>query len=332
VAPSKVPATRDRGRLVLGAALVLLLTACGAQGTPADAIGSPETTPMQETDFRIVGYVTDTGPLAGEDQLAQLTHVNYAFALPRADGTLFEIANDWKLDGYVETAHRHGGKVLISVGGWGWDDEFEALAGSDESRATFVAAVVALVEKHGLDGADIDWEYPDPGASSQAFTALMGELRSALPDGALLTAAVAALGPNAEGVAEDVFALVDFLNVMAYDGDGDDGHSPMAYAEDALAYWADRGLAVEKTVLGVPFYSRPQEVAYRDLVEADPSAPDHDEIDYYTSVVNYNGLDTMRAKTELAMSQASGIMFWTLHDDTTDTTSLLRAIVETAGE
>ena len=242
-------------------------------GAPADTAASASVGTVTEPAFRIVGYVTDTGPLAAEDQLAQLTHVNYAFALPRPDGTLFEIANDWKLDGYVETAHRHGGKVLISVGGWGWDEEFEALAASDETRATFVAAIVALVESHGPDGADIDWEYPDPGASSQAFTALMSELRAALPAGALLTAAVAALGSNADGVAEDVFALVDFLNVMAYDGEDPEGHSPMGYADDALAYWSGRGLAAEKTVLGVPFYSRPQEVAYRDLVEADPRRP-----------------------------------------------------------
>lgn len=275
--------------------------------------------------------MTDTGPLASEEQLRQLTHINYAFALPRDDGTLFELANPWKLEQYVETAHRHGIRVLISVGGWGWDDEFEALAATPEGRTRFVAEVTALVDEFALDGADVDWEYPDPGASSDAFTALMTELRAALPSDKLLTAAVAALEPGADGIATDVFEMVDFLNVMAYDGSGPH-HSPFSYAQDALAYWTDRGLPVDKTVLGVPFYSRPTEVAYRELIEADPGAADADQTEYYGTPVNYNGRATMARKTQLAMERASGIMIWTILDDATDDASLLRAIHEALDE
>ena len=318
--------TNRRGpieRIVVAGLLALPATGCGSNAVPQAS--QPLSQPA-EPAFRVIGYVSDTGALASEEQLRQLTHVNYAFALPRADGTLFDIANPWKLTGYVETAHEHGVRVLISVGGWGWDDEFEQLAGSPDTRATLVAEVTDLVEEYALDGADIDWEYPDPGASSEAFTALMTELRASLPADKLLTAAVAALGSNADGVSGDVFPIVDFLNVMAYDGSDPGGHAPMRYAEDALGYWAARGLPAQQMVLGVPFYSRPQEVSYRDLVEADPSAADADEIEYVTTLVNYNGLETMRRKTELAMDRASGIMFWKLDDDTTDETSLLRAI------
>jgi GH18 family chitinase len=302
----------------LAAGLVaLVMSGCGSAAAPSS--DEPE-------EFRVIGYVTDKGATAGDDQLRQLTHLNYAFALPQADGTLVELANPWKLEGYVAAAHQHGVRVLISVGGWGWDEQFEQLAASDAARGTFVREVVGLVEELGLDGADIDWEYPDRGASSEAFTALMTELRDALPPGTLLTAAVAALGRNADGVAADVFPLVDFLNVMAYDGGEAGGHASMAYAQDALAYWADRGLPADQTVLGVPFYARPQEVPYRELVEADPAAAERDAVDYYSSEVNYNGRDTMRRKVELAMERASGIMFWKLDDDTTDASSLLGVI------
>lgn len=275
-------------RVISSVLLAAVLAACGAT-----AVSVPSASPAAP-EVRIIGYVADTGGRASDEQLRRLTHLNYAFALPNADGTLIDVANESTLADYVETAHEHGIKVLIAVGGWGWDEQFEQLATTDATRATFVDEVVALVERHGLDGVDIDWEYPDPGASSESFTALMTELRAALPDGALLTAAVAALGPNADGVAAEVFPMVDFLNVMAYDGSDAGGHASMAYAEDALAYWDERGLRPEQRVLGVPFYSRPVEAPYRDLVKANPSAPDHDEIDYYTSVVNYNGLDTMR--------------------------------------
>jgi chitinase len=304
----------------------ILIAGCGNGGvpasgsTPADGGGD-----AAEPAFRIVGYVTDKGVTASEEQVAPLTHLNYAFALPQGDGTLLDIANPWKLEAYVELAHAHGVKVLISIGGWGWDAEFEELAASAASRATFVSAVTALVSEYGLDGADVDWEYPDPGASSEAFTALMTELRAALPVGTLLTAAVAAVGPGADGVGEEVFSLVDFLNLMAYDGPGPE-HAPLAYAEDSLAYWADRGLPAAQSVLGVPFYARPSEVSYRKLVEADPAAAQTDEIDFHTIAVNYNGPGTIGEKTRLAKDRASGIMIWTITDDTSDETSLLRAI------
>jgi chitinase len=298
------------------------MAGCGTQmsGEP----GAPE----PPTEFRIIGYVTDTGAQISDEQLAQLTHVNYAFALPRADGSLDELANPWKLQDYVERAHARDVAVLISVGGWGPDPEFEALAADPASRARFVDAVTSLVEEFGLDGADIDWEYPDPGASAESFVSLMSDLRDALPPGKLLTAAVAAVGPSADGVLPDVFESVDFLNVMAYDGGGAT-HSPMTYAEDALDYWAALGLAAEQTVLGVPFYSRPAEVAYRELVETDPAAAEVDEFDWHGSPQNYNGLPTIRAKADLALSRASGIMIWTVAHDTTDDTSLLGAIRDT---
>ena len=80
-----------------------------------------------------------------------------------------------------------------------------------------------------------------------------------------------ALGKNADGIQEAVFDQVDFFNIMAYDGPGQN-HSSYEFAEEALNYWRQRGLPQSKTVLGVPFYSRPGEAPYRTLVAADPAA------------------------------------------------------------
>ena len=303
--------------------LVILLMGCGTtQMTTANSVSEPTAA------FRVVGYVTDTGAQISDEQLDMLTHVNYAFALPNTDGSLGGLSNPWKLQDYVERAHARRIDVLISVGGWGPDPEFEALAADPASRDRFVADVTGMVADFGLDGADIDWEYPDPGASAEAFVSLMSELRAALPEDKLLTAAVAAVGPSADGVMPEVFGSVDFLNVMAYDGGGS-AHSPMTYAEEALDYWTALGLAPEQAVLGVPFYSRPAEVSYRELVEADPAAANVDEFDWHGTLQNYNGLATIRAKTDLAMQRAAGIMIWTVAHDTTDNTSLLGAIRET---
>jgi chitinase len=306
-------------------------TAPGASGAasakaPAPAAGPSGTAAAGA--FRIVGYVGDVDGTVAQVQFDKLTHINYAFLIPRADGSVADLANQWKLDELTARAHAAGVKVLVSVGGWGWDAQFEAFAADPTARAAFVDLLRQFVLDHGIDGVDIDWEYPDPGQSATNYLALMSELRAALPRPALLTAAVVADGATAEGIVSGVFPLVDFINVMAYDAPGP-AHSPYSYAEASLDYWNARGLPREKTVLGVPFYSRPVEVPYRKLVASSAEAPNADALDYFGTTVNYNGIATIKAKTELAMRRASGIMAWALAHDTTDSTSLLSAIDET---
>jgi GH18 family chitinase len=277
--------------------------------------------------------VTDTRAIVSQIPFHKITHINYAFLLPNADGTLLPISNPWKLSDLVEAAHEQGVKVLISVGGWGYDPQFEALAADPTTRARLVSELTSFVDEYNLDGADIDWEYPDPDPSENNsaynFANLMRELSTEMHNrDKLLTAAVVALGPNGDSILPETFNYVDFLNIMVYDGAGEQ-HASFSYAQEALDYWHNRGLPGAQTVLGVPFYSRPHETPYRKLVEVDANAPYTDTIDYYGSMVNYNGLSTMKQKTELAMKRASGIMIWTLADDTNDNTSLLKAIHET---
>ena len=280
---------------------------------------------MPTKTFCIIGYAADWEGALNPAQLPHLTHINYAFLLPNADGSVNGIANPWILEDIVRQAHAKNVKVLISIGGWGTDKEFEALAASAESRRRFVDAAIEFVEQYQLDGADVDWEYPEANSpSADNFTALMTELREQLPPGKLLTAAVA-LGQNANGVKADVFEAVDFLNVMAYDGPGQN-HSSYEFAEEALNYWQRRGLPQDKTVLGVPFYSRPGEVLYRQLIAANPAAARVDQFDYNGKMTFYNGVLTMQKKTQLAKRLASGIMIWTIAADSLDETSLLNAI------
>jgi len=118
--------------------------------------------------FRIVAYATD-GIIESLIPYDKLTHINYSFLTPKDDGTFNLISNGWKLKLIAENAHAHNVKVLISVGGWGWDSQFETVAANPELRAAFVQNLKAFVDEYQLDGADIDWEYPDAGASAQNF-------------------------------------------------------------------------------------------------------------------------------------------------------------------
>lgn len=67
----------------------------------------------------------------------QLTHINYAFLTPKEDRTFHPINTCWKLEQIVKTAHEHNVRVCISVGGWGWDTQFEAMAAEPDTRTAF---------------------------------------------------------------------------------------------------------------------------------------------------------------------------------------------------
>jgi chitinase len=280
--------------------------------------------PLSSPDFRVLAYVTeDTVPEL--IPYNKLTHINYSFILPRTDGTIRNVYNPWKLKKIVETGRAHGVSVFIAVGGWGLEKEFEAIAADPALRAVFVQTLVEYAAEYDLDGIDIDWEYPVVGVSDGNYLALIRELRAALPEHVKLTTAVPAYGVNADGFPAESFEYLDFVNLMVYDLSRE-AHATMEMAGRSLDYWQGRGLSVEKTVLGVPFYSRPGEVPYRKMIQADPAAAQVDVFEFAGALQYYNGIPTIQAKTELALQRASGIMFWALSHDTTDEYSLLTAI------
>ena len=319
-------------RLLTGVCLLaILLTACTPSATPpatTEIIPSPEPTvtptpPAQP--FIILAYATD-GIVADIIPYDKLTHINYSFLTPKADGTFNPINNGWKLKQIIRDGHAHDVKVSISVGGWGWDAQFEELAADPASRSTFVQNLKAFVDEYGLDGVDMDWEYPDQGQSSQNFLALIKELRSAMPEKLLTTAVVSYGDDNGLGVPNESFELFDFVNIMTYDGPD---HGTMEQFERGLSYWSERGLPKEKIVMGAPFYGDP-DMPYFKIVQQDPTAAQTDSFDFYGTMYHYNGIPTIQAKTRIAMEKAGGLMFWALDHDAQGDLSLVNAIYQTA--
>ncbi len=273
--------------------------------------------------FRVVGYMPSWTGDVNAIQYSKLTHINYAFALPTSTGGIQAVENPSKLQSLVSLAHARGVKVLIAIGGWnnGDDSGFESLAGNSTYRTNFVNAVISFVNQYGLDGVDIDWEYPDAGASANNYATLMSSLATEMHNrGKLLTAAV--VGENGGSILNSVFNVVDFLNLMAYDYNNFD-HSTYNYAVASFNYWKGRGLPASKAVIGVPFYGRPSWETFAQLVNrgADPYA------DVFSGV-GYNGINTIKSKTNLGFDQGSGVMIWELSGDATGANSLLSAIHE----
>lgn len=280
------------------------------------------------SQYKVVGYMPDWAGSPEAIQYGKLTHINYSFALPNSNGTLQGISSGSanKLRSIVNLAHARGVKVGIAIGGWndGNDSAFESLAINAGTRTAFVNNVINFVTTYNLDGVDMDWEYPDQGASADRYALLMQELSNALhARGKYLSAAVVASGGS--GIKTEVFGYVDMLNIMAYDGGNGAGHSPYSYAQNALNYWLGRGLPREKAVLGVPYYARPSWLGYNQLVASNGAnaCRDTNGSDYW------NGIPTIRQKAQLARNQAGGIMTWELSQDTNSSNSLLTAMYET---
>ena len=93
--------------------------------------------------FRVVIYVTEAA-VPSVIPYDNLTHINYAFLIPNEDGAFRELLNTWMMGELIRLAHQHNVKVLLSVGGWGWDSQFEKMAASPVTRTAFVQNLVTL--------------------------------------------------------------------------------------------------------------------------------------------------------------------------------------------
>lgn len=313
-------------RRALTAGLLALATAGATLAitpTAAQAVVLPN-------NFKSVGYMPSWAGNVNTIQYNKLTHINYAFVLPNNDGSLRAVENPSKLSSLVSLAHANNVKVSIAVGGWndGNDSAFEALAANSGSRTTFVNNLVNFVNQYNLDGVDMDWEYPDPGASANNYTALMTQLGSAMHSrGKLLTAAVVSEGYSVDGVQTAVFNQVDWLNIMAYDGGSP--HANYDWSINSINLWKARGLPASKAVLGIPFYSRPGYFTYSALVALDPANANRDCTTAGGAQQCYNGIPTVKRKTQWALANAGGVMNWELSQDTTGSTSLVSAMYDT---
>jgi len=286
--------------------------------------------------YKVIGYVPSWRGDLKSIQYDKLTHINYAFLEVGADASLnpLDLA---QLRSVVDQAHAHGVKVLISVGGGSNSAVLGPVIVNATTRKTLIGNLEAFVAANQLDGADIDWEYPQKASDSQPYTELMTTLAKDLhAKGKLLTTATVGAAWAGDAISAEVLQALDFMNIMAYDVPGEQ-HSSYATAVTQLNYWLGRGLPKAKAVLGVPFYGYPSKggrdtsASYRELVAANPAAAQSDTSDYQGGV-SYNGIPTMRQKAQLAMQSGAGLMIWELTFDAPSSASLLSAIHETLTE
>ncbi|KAF4126228.1 chitinase [Geosmithia morbida] len=233
----------------------------------------------------------------------KLTHVLYSFANVRPDSGEVYMTDDWsdtgihyEGDSWNDTGNNMYGslkqlnllkrrnrnlKVLLSIGGWTYSANFKAPASTSQGRTAFAKSAVALLEKFGFDGIDIDWEYPQNPSEASDFVSLLEAVRAELDAAGQgrgghhfeLTVACPAGSSNYTNM--DIRGMdryLDFWNLMAYDFAGSwdqvSAHQANLYPNQkqpaatpfsitgAVDYYLGQGIRPDKMVIGMPLYGR----------------------------------------------------------------------------
>ena len=231
------------------------------------AFGAVTAQPKQKI---VVAYVCSWTDLRLPDP-SLMTHINYAFGHVNKTFDGCDVQNPEFLKRVVGLKRQKPSlKIQLSVGGW-TSGNFSEMAADAKCRMAFARDCGRIVKEYGLDGIDIDWEYPtssEAGISSSPddtrnFTLLMRDLRKVLGKDKLLTCATIADGKYVDFPA--CVKYMDFVNIMAYDVADPPRHhttlfrSPLSgriTVSEAVEAHIRNGVPKEKLCLGMPLYGR----------------------------------------------------------------------------
>lgn len=306
----------------------------------------------------LIAYVQD---FRDPEEIAydEVSHVIFSFAHPTTDGNIL-LSGDTALSNLrtiVAKGHETDTKVILAVGGWshlyGGEsyDYFQAAISDPTSRENLVSSLMSIVEQEGLDGIDIDFEHPHSLLDAKNLTDFTKELSDKLhPQGKELSIAVHSK-INAYTLTEtdyviyepSTFEYVDYVNIMAYDGQFDGGYhaenlSSYPFTEKVANYWSNlfeqNNLPKEKLVLGVPFYAQPEDadikqVSYATIISDNADNAMNDTVSLNGTTYHYNGSETMKKKTSLALEEGfGGMMLWEAGHDAVGPYSLISVIYD----
>lgn len=223
----------------------------------------------QKPEMVVGAYVTSWTDEVPDPHV--MTHINYAFGHVNDSFDGVRIDNPERLKMIVGLKQQNPQlKVLLSIGGWG-SGRFSEMAASKENRAKFANDCLRVVKEFGLDGIDIDWEYPTQSTAGISaspddtanFTLLMSDLRRAIGNDKLLTAATVCDAQYIDF--KSCIDYMDLVNVMAYDMSEGEAHHAALYPSEisgectssqAVEAHLKAGMPKEKLVMGVPFYGK----------------------------------------------------------------------------
>ncbi len=292
-----------------------------------------------KTEPVVVAYVTSWTRVVPDPTV--MTHINYAFGHVNEQFNGVRIDNEQRLRDIIRLKERNRKlHVMLSIGGWG-SGRFSEMAASDENRMAFARDCRRLCDELGLDGIDIDWEYPTQTSAgisaspqdTENFTLLMRDLRKAL--GSKLWLTLASVGSAQYIDFRSCQQYLDLVNVMAYDmGSAPKHHSALfrskivgwLCASECVEAHRKAGVPDEKIVLGMPFYGRGKSGVYMKYRDRNK----HTETEVWSNtskapflkdengelVIGFESPRSIAAKCAYIKEQGlRGAMYWEYADD-----------------
>ncbi len=166
--------------------------------------------------------------------------------------------------------------------------------------------------------------FPKGQEETAAYSILLTQAKAAFrPHQLSVTVALA----GSQELTAAAYQAVDRVHLMSYDHGGRE-HATFQKAQQDVEQFLARGVPKERLILGLPCYGRnrrgkPKALPYSTIVRQYHPAAEADLAGGYS----FNGVRTVQQKTRYALEQGlGGIMMWEVGQDTTDETSLVRAI------
>ena len=221
----------------------------------------------------IIAYYTENSSTLPDPTC--LTHINYAHGRfvdkETGDGGIW-IEKPELLEKVVALKQQKPSlKVLLMIGGWGDKaDGFSMMARDPKKRTLFCQSCKEHIDNYGLDGIDIDWEYPTAGPSENGkhpddtrnFNLVLKELRETIGNTKIISYASSASANYVDW--KTAMLYMDYVNVMTYDmGDPPYHNAPLYYSaaitkkrsvDQSITQHFAAGVPLNRQVMGVPFY------------------------------------------------------------------------------
>ena len=344
--------------LLVGLFLMTIIVSCKKSTEDIPTVIPPPQSqviaPPPAFGFYVVGYFPSyrNVALVPDVKFKMCNVINYAFANLNSTGNLV-VGNSAHLISVKDKAKINGAKIFLSISGLAAD--FKTMAAASSGRNSFVTQAMSLIRLYGLDGLDIDWEFPrtDDGTDI-TYTSLMKQLSDSCHTGRkyYLTAAITAgkyAGAVRDAISNELWLgnYVDWFNIMSYDDFSTSApykhHTDLALASTSINYWVGtRGMPAAKAVLGIAAYGRSSgmvqtgtTLSFADILLQGGNPQSDSAVVSNGSFLNYkiyyNGLVTVKKKAMLAKQTANGIMMWEKSQDAIDNNSLLKAVCDTIG-
>lgn len=266
----------NKRKITAGVAILFLacIAAIAVRGINTVSLKAGNELPHDKSPKIALAYVESFRK--GVPDAHMFTHLVYAFAEFNDDCNGVVLSNPEKLKSMALLKKENPMlKVMLGVGGYKREG-FSEMARDKKKRKAFVRSVKSIIDSIGLDGVDLDWEFPTTEAGGHTATPeddrnyalVVRDLRKNLGKKKWISF----YSNNSANFIDfkSMMPYVDYVHVSGYNlavpEEGKQAyHQSPLYPSSKLGGWCikrvierhiERGVPREKILMGIPFFGR----------------------------------------------------------------------------